>query len=167
MSKNISNRTIWNTNMLEMGLSIFFHKMATAGHFGCQKITFDHISLFHDQYAICILIKLLFTKWPPPAIVDAWKSCTHFSPFRVNTKLSNNFTTCILKIATGGQFFTIMVTDGHLGWTKITFYRIACDFRNYWPESAILWFFFTKWLLMPILDARRSLSITFLAISDQ
>ena len=90
-----------------------------------------------------------------------------------------------------------MDAGGHLGWPKITFDRISrhfrsirnfylfliCSqngcrrpswmaenhFRSYFSPFQIntQLFFFTKWLLAAILDDRKSLSITFLAISDQ
>ena len=62
-----------------------------------------------------------------------------------------------------------MVAGGHFGWPKITFDRITRHFRS------IRNFFFFKMAvgghfgspIWPILDDRKSLSIAFLAISDQ
>ena len=51
----------------------------------------------------------------------------------------------------------------HFGWPKITFDRISHHFRLIRNFD----FFFIKWLPAAILDDRKSLSITFLAISDQ
>ena len=56
-----------------------------------------------------------------------------------------------------------MVADSHFGCPKITLYGISYHFRS------IFYFcdFFTKWLVVAILDVRKSLLIAFLAISDQ
>ena len=41
--------------------------MAAGGHFGCPKITFDHISChFRSIRNFCFVL----TKWPPAAILD-------------------------------------------------------------------------------------------------
>ena len=74
---------------------------------------------------------------------------SHFSPFQINTQL----------------FFSIFFFQNGCRWPfgspKITFDRISRHFRS------ILNFFFTNWLPAAILDDRKSLSIAFLAISDQ
>ena len=59
-------------------------------------------------------------------------------------------------------FFYKMAATGHFGWPKITFDRISRHFRSIRNVD----FFFTKWLPAAILDDRKSLSITFLTISD-
>ena len=51
------------------------------------------------------------------------------------------------------------------GWPKITFDRISRHFRSI--HNFVLNFFFSKWLPAAILKYRKSLSIIFLAISDQ
>ena len=56
-----------------------------------------------------------------------------------------------------------MAAGGHFGWPKITFDRISRHFRS----ISNFFFFSTKWLPAAILDDRKSLSIAFLAISDQ
>ena len=61
-------------------------------------------------------------------------------------------------------FFHKMAAGGHFGRPKITFYRISHHFRKI---RNFFWNFFTKWLTAAILEDRKSLSIAFLAISDQ
>ena len=46
----------------------FFHKMATEGHFGYPKITFDRISRHFRSIPNFHLFLNLFTKWPPAAM---------------------------------------------------------------------------------------------------
>ena len=59
-----------------------------------------------------------------------------------------------------------MAAGRHFGCPKITLHRISYHFRSI-PQFLFLWIFFTKWLPAPILDVRNSLSIAFLAISDE
>ena len=54
----------------------------------------------------------------------------------------------------------------HFGCPKITLYRISYHFRSI-PQFLFCEFLFTKWLPAAILDVRKSLSVAFLAISDQ
>ena len=60
--------------------------------------------------------------------------------------------------------FKKMAASSHFGCPKITLYRISYHFRSI-PQ--FLGIYFTKWLPVVILDVRKSLSIAFLAISDQ
>ena len=76
---------------------------------------------------------------------------SHFSPFQINTQLFFKF---VHKMAAGG----------HFGWPKITFDLISRHFRSIRNFFLNL---FTKWLPAAILDGRKSLSISFLVISDQ
>ena len=60
----------------------------------------------------------------------------------------------------------------HFGWPKITFDRISRHLRSIHNFFFTKWhcatiFYFTIWLPVAILDDRKSLSIAFLAISDQ
>ena len=64
------------------------------------------------------------------------------------------------------MFFLKMAAGSHFGCPKITVCRISYHFRSI-PQFLFLWIFFTKWLPAAILDVRKSLSVTFLAISDQ
>ena len=59
-----------------------------------------------------------------------------------------------------------MAAGGHFGWPKITFNHICHYFRSI-HNFNFFGFVFTKWHLAAILDDRKSLSIAFLAISDQ
>ena len=80
----------------------------------------------------------LFTKWLPAAILDDRK-VTHFSPFQINTPFW----------MTGNHFLS------HFSPFQIN------------TQLLFLWFFSTKWLPAAILDDWKSLSIAFLAVSDQ
>ena len=157
----------------------FFHKMVAGGHFGWPKITLDRIS----RHFISIRnFDFFSTKWLPVAILDDRKSL-----LIAYLAISYQYATFFYKMAAGG----------HFGWPKITFDRISRHFRSirnfdfffsqnvcrrpFWMTenhfrshfspfqiSTQLWFFFfTKWLPVAILDDRKSLSITFLAISDK
>ena len=94
---------------------------------------------------------------------------SHFSTFQIN----NNFIFLIFFISTFDRisrhfrwihnFVHKMAAGGHVGWPKITFDCISLHFRSIRNFD----FFFTKWLLVAILDDRKSLSIAFLAISDK
>ena len=58
-----------------------------------------------------------------------------------------------------------MAAGAHFGYPKFTFDRISGHLRSI--RNFIFLKFLTKWLLSAILDVRNSLSIAFLAISDQ
>ena len=90
----------------------------------------------------------VFTKWLTAAILDDRKSL-----LIAFLAISDQCATFI--------FLDFFFTKCHFGWPKITFNRISRHFRS------IRNFFFTKWLLVAILDDRKSLCITFRAISDQ
>ena len=85
---------------------------------------------------------------------------SHFSPFQINTQL--------------WFFFHKMAAGGHFGWPKITFECISRHFRSI-CNFFLFWILFSKWPpashfgspIWAILDDRKSLSIAFLAISDQ
>ena len=71
-------------------------------------------------------------------------STSHFSPFQIDTFLKH---------------FDKMAAADHFGCPKFTFDRISGHFRSIWILN------FDK-MAAAILDVRKSLSITFLAISD-
>ena len=97
---------------------------------------------------------------------------SHFWPFQINTKLFFNvflkwpLLNAFLAISDRYETFFFLIFDkktavGHFECPRLTFYHISGQFRS------IRIFFknlFTKWLPAAILDVRRSLSITFLAI---
>ena len=116
--------------------------MAAIGHFGWPKITFDRISRHFRSIRNFDFFPQNGCRRPFWMTENHFRS--HFSPFQINTQL--------------WFFFHKMAAGGHFGWPKITFDRISRHFRS------ILFFYFF-WFL--ILDDRKSLSITFLAISDQ
>ena len=135
--------------------NFFFHKMAASGHFGWPKITFDRIS--HHFRSIR---NFFFSQngCQRPFWMTENHFWSHFWPFQINTKL--------------WFFFHKMAAGGHFGWPKIAFDHISRHFR------AIRNFFSTFVFKMAaggpfgspiwaILDDRKSLSIAFLAISDQ
>ena len=151
--------------------------MAAGGHFGLTKITFDRF--FGKKITNgCRSIKM---------------AANHFRSFQINRQLlfSQNgnknyyfFVVCIiwlsvsildyrkslsiafLAISDQYAFFNKMAAGGHFGCPKITFDRISRHFRSI-RNFIFCWFFFTKWLPAAILDDRKSLLISFLAISDQ
>ena len=109
----------------------------------------------------------------------------HFSPFQINTQLlffwfcsqngcrrpfwmtENTFDGISRHFRSICSFsFYKMAAGGHLGWPKITFNRIFRHLRSI-RNFYLFLILFTKWLPAAILDDRKSLSIAFLAISDQ
>ena len=131
----------------------FFQKMAAGGHFGWAKITFDHISRHFRSIHKFYFFWILFTKWLPAAILDEQKSLrSHFSPFQINTQLL--FLWIFLQ---NGCWRPFWMTENHFH-SHFSAFQIN-------TQLFFFFFFFTKWAA--ILDDRKSLSITFLAISDQ
>ena len=63
------------------------------------------------------------------------------------------------------EIFDKMAAVGHFGCPKLTFDGISGHFRSI--QNFMFFDFLTKWRAAPILDVRNSLSIAFLAISDQ
>ena len=132
-----------------------FCKMAAGGYFGWPKITFDRISR-HFRSIRNFNFLDFSTKRLPVAILDDRKSRSI-----AFLAISDQYATLI--------FFHKMAAGGHFGLLKITFDRISRHFRS------ICTFFFFKMAcsgdfgsrIWAILDDRKSLSIAFLAISDQ
>ena len=119
----------------------FLHKMAAASTFWMTKNHFRSPFQINTQLFFSSQNGLQRPVWMTE---NHFRS--HFSPFQINTQLF---------------FLHKMAASGHFGWPKITFDHISHHFRS------IRNFFFTKWLATAILDDRKSLSIAFLAISDQ
>ena len=96
----------------------FFYKMAAGGHFGCLKITFDHIS-GHFR-SIQHFFKFFCIKWPPAPILD------------VRNSLSNAFMAISDRYATSMcfGFFYIMAAVGHFEFPKFSYDRISVHFRS-------------------------------------
>ena len=92
-----------------------------------------------------------FYKWLPAAILDVRKS------------LSVAFLAISDQCETFIFYFYKMAAVGHFGYLKFTLDHISGHFRS----IQIFFFFFTKWLPVAILDVRKSLQISFLAISDR
>ena len=86
------------------------------------------------------------------ATVSFLLACMWFSPFKINTPLFF-------------IFFHKMAAGSHFRWAKIILDCISHHFRSI--HKFFFDFFFTKCQPAAILDDRKSLSITFLAISDQ
>ena len=93
---------------------------------------------------------------------------SHFSPFQINTQLF---------FPQNGCRRPFWMTENHL-WSHFSpfqintqllfiFHKMAFDRISRHFRSICNFFFSTKWLPAAILDDRKSLSITFLAISDQ
>ena len=102
-----------------------FCKIATGDHFKWPKITFDHIS--RHFRSIRNFIWNLFTKGPPPAILDDRKS-----PLIAFIAISDQYAAFL--------FFYKMAAGSHFGWPKITFDRISRHFRSI--RNFFFWNFF-------------------------
>ena len=106
---------------------------------------------------------------------------SHFLPFQINTTIfifvgkyllaatlyvRKSLSVAFLPISDQYKtFFYQMATGAH-------FDRISGHFRSirnfiFFGKFLFLWILFTKWLLAAILNVRKSLSVAFLAISDQ
>ena len=120
--------------------------MAAGGHFGWPKITFDHIS--RHFRSIC---NFYFFS----AILDDRKSLSI-----AFLAISDQYTTLFFLICSqNGCRRPFWMTENHL----------RCISRHFRSIRNFILFLFgsPKWLPAAILDDRKSLSITFLAISDQ
>ena len=128
--------------------------MAAGGHFGWTKITFDRISRHFRS-----ILNFLFSSQNGcrrPFCMTENHFWSHFSPFQINTQF----------------FFSQNVCRGHFRWPKIAFEWISRYFRSI--RNFFFLFFFQMAAgghfgspIWAILDDRKSLSIAFLAISDQ
>ena len=125
-------------------------------NFGWPKMNFDRISRHFRE-----IRNFFFTKWLPAAILDDRKSVSI-----AFLAISDQYATLI-------NFFHKMAAGGHFGWPKIAFDHISRHFRSI--RNFIFWVFFLKMAagghfgspIWAILDDWKSLSIVFLAISDQ
>ena len=86
--------------------------MASGGHFGLPKISFDRIS----RHFRSIHNSFFFTKWLSASILDDRKSL-----FIAFLPISDQYATF---------FFSQNGCPGHFGWPKITFDRISRHFRS-------------------------------------
>ena len=138
---------------------IFSHKMASGGHFGWPKITFDRISRhfwsIRNFYAIhnfnfFWICSQNGCRWP------FWMTENYFQPKITFDRISPNFRSI------RNFFFHKIAAAAILDDRKSLFLAIS-------DQYATLIFFlnFTKWLPVAILDDRKSLSNAFLTISDQ
>ena len=93
--------------------------MATGGHFGWPKITFDRISRHFRSIRNLQLFRI------------SWKMAAG-GHFGCRKSLSIVFLTISYQYATflGGNFLHKMAAGGHFGWPKITFDRIYRHFRS-------------------------------------
>ena len=114
--------------------------MTAVGHFGCPRLTFDHISGHFRSIRIFFFF---------------YKMAVRNSLFIAFLAISDRCTSI---------FFKKQNDVGHFGCPKLTFDHISGHFRSI---RNFFYFFFTKWLPAAILDVRNSLSIAFLAISDR
>ena len=124
--------------------------MAAGGHFGCPKITLDHISGHFRSLQIFYFFG--GGKMAASGHLDVRKSLSISF-----LAISDRYTTLIYF-----EIFDKMAAVGHFGCPKFTLDHISAHFRSI--QSLI---FFTKWLPVAILDVRKSLSISFLSISHR
>ena len=190
-SQNGGQRPFWMTenhfwsdfSSFQINTQLFFHKMAAAAILHDRKSLLIAFLAISDQYATFIF---LFTKWLPVAILDDRKSLSI-----TFLTISDQYATLIFVKKNHK-----MVAGGHFGWPKITFDRISRHFRlirNFdffyhkmaagshfgWPNFTFdcisryfrsihnYYFFCNFFHKTAIMDYRKSLSITFLTISDR
>ena len=111
------------------------------------------------------------TTWLPASILDIQNSLSmaflaisdQYNPYLKKTYLQNGRRRPFWMAEFSFEIFDKMAAVGHFGCPRLTFDNISGHFRSI--ETFL--FYFTKWLPAAILDVRKSLSITFLAISDQ
>ena len=129
--------------------------MATSGHFGWPKITFDRISRHFRSIRNFFFIS--FTKWLPAGILDDQKSILiafiaisdQYATLKFFTKwlpsaiLDDRKSLLIAFLAISDQYATLILFSqndlqwpfwksdlGHFWWPKITFDRICRHFRS-------------------------------------
>ena len=129
----------------------FFHNMAAGCHFGSRRITSDRISRYFGTIRNFDSFKIIFSQNDPrqPIWMTENHFCSNFSPFQINTQFF------FFKTAAVGHFW---MTENHF---RLHFSPFQIN------THLFLKFIFTKWLPATILDDRKSLSIAFLAISEQ
>ena len=159
--------------------------MATGGHFGWPKITFDRISRHFRSlrnFYFCNFFSQNGCRRPFWMTENHFWS--HFSPFQINTQLffftkwlpaailDDRKSLLIAFLTISVQYTTFIFLISSTKWLpaailddrkslSITFLAISDQYATF------ILFFFTKWLPAAILDDRKSLSNAFLAISDQ
>ena len=153
MSENHFRLHFWPFQINTQLFLFIFYKMAAVGHFGCAKFTLDHISGYF--WSIQIFLFFLQNGWRRPFWMSEFHFRSHFWPFQIDTQL-------IFFV----EIFDKMADVVHFGCPKFTFNRISGHFRSICNFN-FFWKFLTKWMPAAILDARNSLSIAFLAISDR
>ena len=140
---------------------IFFTKwplaaMASGGHFGWLKITFNRISRHFRSIRNFSFFWIFFTKWPLAAILDDRKSL-----LITFVTISDQYTTLISLdfFSQNGIWRPFWMTENHFR-SHFSPFQINTQLLFYF-------FFFIKWPPVVILDDQKSLLITSLAISDQ
>ena len=111
----------------------------------------SHFLPFQINTTILIFVNF-FTKWLPVAILDVRKSLL-VAFLAISDQYNFLFNFCYK-----------MAAIGHFGCPKFTLDHIYGHFRSI---QIFIFLFFTKWLPVVILDVRKFLSISFLAISDR
>ena len=143
--------------------------MAPGGHFGWPKITFDHISrhfrsrhnlaaILDDRKSLSVAFLAILDQY---AIFNFFEiSCTKCAILDDRKSLSITFLTI------SNQYAAFFFLNFFTKWTEKHFWS---NFSPFQINTQLLFFlnFFTKWPPVAILDDRKSLSIAFLAISDQ
>ena len=128
--------------------------MAAGGHFGCPKITFDLISGHFRSIYNFNFFEIFYNM----------TAVGHFGCPKITFgRISGHFRSIRNFFL---NYFDKMAAVGHFGCPKFTLDHISGHFRSI---QIFLFFlhFFTKWLPVAILDVRKSLSISFLSISDR
>ena len=142
--------------------NFFFHKMAAGGHFGLPKITFDRI---YRHFRSIRNLDFFFSQngWQRPFWMTENHFWSLFSTFQINTQLI---------------FFTKWRPAAILDDRKsLSMDDRKSHFSSFQINTQLLffWIFFFKMAagghfgspIWTIMDDRKSLSIAFLAISDQ
>ena len=86
-----------------------FYKMATGAHFGCPRLTFDHISgHFRLIRNFIYFLNFLQNGCRRPFWMSENHFRSHFWPFQINTKLFFEF---FYKMASGAHFGCQAISD--------------------------------------------------------
>ena len=139
--------TLFSQNGKKQLLLYFFYNMVVGGHFGWPKITFNRISRNFRS--------IRFFSPNGAGGHFGWPKIT-FDGISRHFRSIRNFD---FFFSPNGCWRPLWMTENH--------------FRSHFSAFQIImqllffWIFFTKWLPAAILDDRKSLSMAFLAISDQ
>ena len=132
---------------------MFLNKWPPVAILDVQKSPYIAFLTISDQYHNFNFCEKMFTKWLPAAILDVWKSLSV-----AFLAISDQYETLLFfKFYKNGRRRPFWMSEIHFG---SHFLAILDQYRFFFQ-------FLTKWLSVAILDVRKSLSISFLAISDR